>query len=399
MADLRNLDFEGKKVLVRVDFNVPLNDAFEITDDTRMLKAKPTLEYILQEGGALIIMTHMGRPKLDDPSSLERLSTKHLVHHLMELLEVQVKHIPSCMSNDVLPVLADLQPGEIALLENTRFYPEEKKGDEAFAEMLSKYGDVYINDAFGTAHRAHASTAVVAKFFDSTAKAFGLLMQNEIQNASKLMQEAEKPVTAIVGGAKVSDKIQLIENLMDFADNILIGGGMSYTFIKAQNGQIGNSLCEDEHMDLALTILEKAEATNTKVYLPIDSLIADKFDAKAKTQVVNSSEIPDGWMGLDIGPEAQKQYGEIILNSKSILWNGPVGVFELEPFSNGTLAMASYIAEATDEGAYSLIGGGDSVAAINQSGLADKVSFISTGGGAMLELLEGKTLPGVASII
>ena len=402
MASIKDLDLKDKKVLIRVDFNVPLDSDGNILDDTRMTKALPTLQYVLEKGGTLIIMSHLGRPlaKLlpSGEIDVQKFTLKHLANHLMELLGVHVEFVDNCIGQNTLNICSEAHKGEVILLENTRFHPGETKGDELLAKQLSELADVYINDAFGAAHREHASTATVAKFFDKDHKAFGFLMEDEVKNGSKMLHDAEKPVTAIVGGAKVSDKIQLIEKLMEFADNILIGGGMSYTFLKSQGYEIGNSLCEDEYLDLAQTLLKKAEETHTKIYLPQDSIVADAFAADANTRIVSNDKIETGWMGLDIGPQAKETYRDVLLNSKSILWNGPVGVFEMEKFAKGTLFLADAIAEATDHGAYSLIGGGDSVSAVNSAGVSDRVSFISTGGGAMLEFLEGKTLPGIAAI-
>lgn len=397
-----DLDLNGKKVLVRVDFNVPLNSDHEITDDTRIIKALPTLTHILDQGGALILMSHLDRPlkklKEDGSIDIETFTLRHLVDHLTDLLGVQVDFASDCIGLEAKEKAAKLQPGEVLLLENTRFYKEEEKGDETFAKQLADLADVFINDAFGTAHRAHASTTTVAQYFDKDHKGFGFLMSAELDNAAKLMDNPERPVTAILGGAKVSDKIQLIGKITEFADNILIGGGMSYTFIKAKGGQIGNSLFEEDYVDLAKELLSTCAEKGINLMLPSDSKIADKFSNDAETKFVSSMEIPDGWMGLDIGPHAFDDYDKVIKSSKTILWNGPVGVFEMENFSNGTFSMANSIAEATSEGAFSLIGGGDSVSAVNKSGLSDQVSFISTGGGAMLELLEGKELPGVKAI-
>ncbi len=402
MANIKDIKFDGKKVLIRVDFNVPLDAEGKITDDTRMQRALPTLKHVLDNGGTLIIMSHLGRPQKkltsDGKIDIEKFTLRHIVEHLEELIEVHVEFVSDPFGENGKEVCDSLKRGEVVLLENTRFHKGESKGDEEMARKLSALGDIYINDAFGTAHRAHASTTTVAKFFTKENKAFGFLMQEELVNGHKLMNEAEKPVTAIVGGAKVSDKIQLIENLMNFADNILIGGGMSYTFFKSMGLEVGKSICEDEFTELASKILEKANATNTKIYLPVDILIADDFSNNANTSIVAKDSIPPEWEGLDIGPDTIKDYHDVLMNSKSILWNGPVGVFEMETFANGTNSLARSIAEATEAGAYSLIGGGDSVSAIADVGLTDKMSFISTGGGAMLELLEGKTLPGVAAI-
>ena len=395
MQDFSNYNFSGKRALVRVDFNVPLNDKFEITDDTRIRAAIPTIQKILKDGGSVILMSHLGRPK-EGPTN--KYSLKHLVPHLKELLGKNVDFADDCIGASAKEKAAALKPGEVLLLENLRFYKQEEKGDKDFAKQLASLGDVYVNDAFGTAHRAHASTAVIAEFFPADKKLFGLLMENEVKSAEKVLKSAEKPFTAIMGGAKVSDKILLIENLLERADHIIIGGGMAYTFFKAQGGKVGNSLVEEDRLGTAKELLEKARAKNVQIHLPADSVIADKFDANAKTQKGDNNNIPDGWMGLDIGEKAIKEFRQVILESKTILWNGPMGVFEMEKFQKGTKAVAEAIAEATQKGAYSLIGGGDSVAAINQFGFADKVSYVSTGGGAMLEFFEGKELPGIAAI-
>ncbi|MGF2412553.1 phosphoglycerate kinase [Ferruginibacter sp.] len=402
MSKFSNHNFAGQKVLVRVDFNVPLDDKFNITDDNRMAATIPTIKKILADGGKVILMSHFGRPK-DGPT--EKYSLKHLVKHLYELLNADA-HEPAtkvffaddCIGEQAYLTANMLRNGEVLLLENLRFYKEEEKGDEAFAEKLSKLGDVYVNDAFGTAHRAHASTAVIAKFFAADKKMFGLLMEGEVISAEKVLHQAEKPFTAIIGGAKVSDKILIIENLLERATDIIIGGGMAYTFLKARGGKIGASLCEDDRLQTALDILEKAKAKNVSIHLPEDSVIADKFAADANTEVRPSDAIPDGWMGLDIGPKAVGIFSEVIKNSRTILWNGPMGVFEMEKFQNGTKSVALAVAAATATGAFSLVGGGDSVAAVNQFDLADKVSYVSTGGGAMLEYFEGKVLPGIAAV-
>jgi phosphoglycerate kinase len=396
MKSFSSYNFKGIRALIRVDFNVPLNEYFEITDDTRIVAALPTIKKILSEGGSVILMSHLGRPK-DGPTN--KYSLSHLLPYLSHLLGVNVKFGTDCIGDDAFTLSAFLQAGEVLLLENLRFYKEEEAGDVAFAEKLSKHGDFWVNDAFGTAHRAHASTTIVSKFFAKDKKSFGFLMEAEVVNGIKVIDGPVKPVTAIVGGAKVSDKIKLLKKLIDVADNIIIGGGMAYTFIKAQGGQIGKSLCEMEFLELALETLALAKEKNTTIYLPVDSIIADAFSAEANNQTVLSNEIPDGWMGLDIGPEAIKTYTEVLHNSKTILWNGPMGVFEFEAFSKGTFSIAQAVADATGLGAFSLIGGGDSVSAINKSGLDDKVSYISTGGGAMLEFLEGKVLPGIAAVL
>ena len=397
MSKFQDHNFKGQKALIRVDFNVPLNDKFEITDDNRMRASLPSIQKILKDDGSVILMSHFGRPK-EGPS--EKYSLKHLVNHLQKLLgnETKVLFADDCIGEDAVNKSKNLKPGEVLLLENLRFYKEEEKGDEGFAEKLSKLGDVYVNDAFGTAHRAHASTAIIAKFFAADKKMFGLLMEKEVESAEKILHKAEKPFLAIIGGAKVSDKILVIENLLDRATDIIIGGGMAYTFFKAEGGKIGNSLCEDDRVETAKELLEKAKEKNVCIHLPQDSIIADKFDANAEVSGALSNTIPDGWMGLDIGQMAIETFCKVISNSKTILWNGPMGVFEMEKFQHGTKAIAQAIADATKNGAFSLIGGGDSVAAVNKFNLADKVSFVSTGGGALLEYFEGKTLPGIAAI-
>jgi phosphoglycerate kinase len=396
MANFNDFSFQDKKVIMRVDFNVPLDADFNITDDTRMTAAIPTIKKILDDGGSVVIMSHLGRPKTGPE---DKFSLNHLTSHLSQLLGgIKVDFASDCVSQEAMDKSAALCPGEVLLLENLRFYKEETAGDEAFAKKLSQLGDFYVNDAFGTAHRAHASTATIAQFYDKSHKSFGLLMEAEVNNANKVIKDPKRPVTAIVGGAKVSDKILLLENLINLCDNILIGGGMAYTFLKARGGDIGNSLCEDELLDLANQILHKAAIEHTNIYLPEDSVVADKFDAVANTHIIASDNIPAGWMGLDIGPKALEQYSKVLAESKTILWNGPMGVFEFEAFSKGTFGVAEAVAKATDKGAFSLIGGGDSVAAINQSGLNERVSYVSTGGGAMLEFLEGKVLPGIEAI-
>lgn len=396
MSQFSNYNFNGHKALVRVDFNVPLNDKFEITDDTRMTAAVPTIKKILKDGGSVILMSHLGRPK-DGPT--DKYSLKHLVYHLVKLLDgVTVKFAEDCVGPVAEQAAANLKAGEVLLLENLRFYKTEEKGDKAFAEQLSKLGDVYVNDAFGTAHRAHASTAVIAQFYPKQNRMFGLLMEAEVGNAEKVLHGSEKPFTAILGGAKVSDKILIIENLMEKANNIIIGGGMAFTFLKAQGKEIGNSLVENDKLDLALELLSKAKAKGVQLILPVDSVAADKFAADANTQVVSNDNIPAGWMGLDIGEKSVALFSETIAQSKTILWNGPMGVFEMEAFQKGTKAVADAIVLATSKGAFSLVGGGDSVAAVNQFGLSEKVSYVSTGGGAMLEFFEGKELPGISAV-
>lgn len=395
MIQFSEHNFNNQKALVRVDFNVPLKDG-AITDDTRMRAALPTIKKILADGGSVILMSHLGRPK-GLPAA--KYSLAQLMSHLKELLPgVNVKFASDCIGPEAAEKALSLKPGEVLLLENLRFHSEEEKGDKAFAKQLSTLGDLYVNDAFGTAHRAHASTAIIADDFASDKKMFGLLMNAEVTNAEKILHNAQRPFTAILGGAKVSDKIEIIENLLDKADNIIIGGGMSYTFLKSQGKNIGKSLCEDDKLDLAQELLRRAKEKGVNFLLPPDSVAADNFSNDANKKTVSNNDIPDGWMGLDIGQEAIELYRKTILTSKTILWNGPMGVFEMPDFQTGTKAVAEEIAEATNNGAYSLIGGGDSVAAINQFHLADKVSYVSTGGGALLEYFEGKTLPGIAAI-
>ncbi len=397
MSKFSEYNFANQKALIRVDFNVPVDKkTFEIKDDTRMKAAIPTIKKILNDGGSVILMSHLGRPK-EGPE--EKSSLRHLVKHLSELLDGKaIQFADDCIGEDAKQKASALKPGDVLLLENLRFYKEEEKGDEAFAEKLSKIGDVYVNDAFGTAHRAHASTAVIAKFFPKEKKMFGLLMESEIKAAEKVLKSAEKPFVAIIGGAKVSDKILILENLLERATDIIIGGGMAYTFFKAEGGNIGSSLCEDDRIETAKEIMDKAAEKNSCIHLPSDSIIADKFAADASVSSSMSTNIPDGWMGLDIGTMACDMFIKVIHNAKTILWNGPMGVFEMENFQHGTKAIAKAVAEATEKGAYSLVGGGDSVAAVNQFGFADKVSYVSTGGGAMLEFFEGKELPGIAAI-
>ena len=394
MKTLNDFNFENKKALIRVDFNVPLNDTFEVTDDTRIQAAKPTIIKILEDGGSCVLMSHLGRPKGKE----DQFSLRHIVNKVTEVLGVQVKFVDDCIGATVEEAVANLKSGEVLLLENLRFYPEEKAGDVAFAEQLSKWGDVYVNDAFGTAHRAHASTAIIAQFFPEN-KCFGNLLATEIESIDKVLNNSEKPVTAILGGAKVSSKIGVIENIIEKVDHIIVGGGMTFTFIKALGGKIGNSLVEEDKLELALEILAKAKENNTEIHLPVDAVIADAFSKDANTQVVDTNEIPDGWMGLDCGPKTVEKFAEVIAKSKTILWNGPLGVFEMEKFAQGTIGLGNAIAEATKKGAFSLVGGGDSVAAVKQFGFADKVSYVSTGGGAMLEMLEGQTLPGIEAIL
>lgn len=399
MSQFSDHNFSGEKALIRVDFNVPLDKATQaITDDTRIKAALPTIKKILADGGSVILMSHLGRPK-EGPEA--KYSLKHILSHLTGLLGDSASHVffaDDCIGEQAYLSSNILKPGEVLLLENLRFYKQEEKGDKEFAEKLSKLGDVYVNDAFGTAHRAHASTAVIADFFEPGKKMFGLLMEGEVSAAEKVLHQAERPFTAIIGGAKVSDKILIIENLLEKATDVIIGGGMAYTFMKARGGKIGNSLCEDDRLDTATALLKKATEKGVSIHLPEDSVIADKFAADANTEVRPSDAIPDGWMGLDVGPKAQGIFAEVIRKSKTILWNGPMGVFEMDKFQAGTKAIADAVAESTQAGAFSLVGGGDSVAAVNQFGYDDKVSYISTGGGAMLEYFEGKTLPGIAAI-
>ncbi|MGZ8517003.1 MAG: phosphoglycerate kinase [Chitinophagaceae bacterium] len=397
MSKFSDHNFAGQKVLVRVDFNVPLNDKYEITDDTRMKAAIPTIKKITGDGGIAILMSHFGRPK-GGPE--EKYSLKHLVKHLSDLLGgATVLFAKDCIGEQAFLTASMMKPGEVLLLENLRFYKEEEKGDIKFAEKLSKLGDIWVNDAFGTAHRAHASTAVIAQFFPAEKRMFGLVMEGEVASAEKVLHHSEKPFLAIIGGAKVSDKILIIENLLERATDIIIGGGMAYTFMKAEGGKIGNSLCEDDRLATAKELMKKAEEKGICIHLPADSVIANKFAADAETSSAPSNAIPDGWMGLDIGPNAVQQFVNVIHRSKTILWNGPMGVFEMENFQHGTKAIAAAVAEATQKGAFSLVGGGDSVAAVNQFGFTDKVSYVSTGGGAMLEYFEGKTLPGIAAVL
>ncbi len=395
MKTIDDFNFEGKKALIRVDFNVPLDANFNVTDTSRIDAAKPTILKVLEDGGSAVLMSHLGRP---DGKANPDMSLSHICETVSEIIGVQVKFAKDCVGKAAEDAVADLQDGEVLLLENLRFHKEEEAGDEAFAEALSKLGDIYVNDAFGTAHRAHASTTIVAKFFPNH-KCFGYLLAKEIKAIDKVMATGEKPVTAILGGAKVSSKITIIENILDKVDNLIIGGGMTYTFVKAQGGKVGDSICEDDKMELALEILKQAETKNVKVYLPVDVLAADAFDNNANTQFVDVDKIPDGWQGLDAGPKSLEIFKQVILASKTILWNGPVGVFEMENFAKGTIAIGNYIDEATEGGAFSLVGGGDSVAAVKQFGFEDKVSYVSTGGGAMLESLEGRTLPGIAAIL
>lgn len=395
MKTVNDFNFNGKKALIRVDFNVPQDENLKVTDNTRIVSAKPTIDKILKDGGSVILMTHLGRPK---GQVTDKYSLKHIVDEVSKVLGVPVKFVDECVGPKAEKAAAELKPGEVLLLENLRFHNEEEKGDEGFAKELAKLGDIYVNDAFGTAHRAHASTAIIAKFFPSN-KCFGLLMAKELDAIQKVLKTGEKPVTAILGGSKVSSKITIIENILPVVDNLIIGGGMTYTFIKAQGGKIGNSICEDDKQELALDILKKAKEKGVKVYLPEDSVIGDDFSNDANRKVVDTNNIPDGWEGLDVGPKTIKTFSDVILASKTILWNGPLGVFEMSNFAVGTKAIGDAIGEATKKGAFSLVGGGDSVAFVKQNNYTDKVSYVSTGGGAMLESLEGRELPGVAAIL
>jgi len=393
MLTLDKFNFAGKKAAVRVDFNVPLDKSFAITDDTRLRACVPTISKILKDGGSAILMSHLGRPK-DGPE--EKYSLKHVVKWLEEHYKTKVYFADDCIGESAKTLSINLQPGEILLLENLRFYKEEEKGDLEFAKKLAAYGDVWVNDAFGTAHRAHASTAVMGQFFKE--RVCGLVMQAEIENANKIMNHADHPFTAIMGGSKVSDKIMIIEKLLDKVDNLIIGGGMTYTFVLAQGGKIGKSISEPEKTELALTIIEKAKEKGINLYFPVDNLIADEFSNDANIKIAPKGEIPDGWQGLDIGPESIKIFSEVVAKSKTLLWNGPMGVFEFSNFASGTNAIAKAVVEATEKGGYSLIGGGDSASAINNAGYGDQVSYVSTGGGALLEYMEGKVLPGVAAL-
>lgn len=394
MKTLNDFNFKNKKALIRVDFNVPLNDAFEVTDATRIQAAKSTIIAILEQGGSCVLMSHLGRPK----GFQEKFSLKHIVKSVVDVMGCQVKFVEDCIGAKVEEAVANLDAGEILLLENLRFYEEEKKGDVAFAEKLSKLGDIYVNDAFGTAHRAHASTTIIAQFFKEN-KCFGNLLAREIESIDKVLNNSEKPVLAILGGAKVSSKITVIENILDKVDHLIIGGGMSFTFIKAQGGTVGDSICEDDKMELALAILKQAKAKGVEVHIPVDVIAADNFSNDANTQIIEISKIPNGWQGLDAGPKSRENFDAVVQQCKTILWNGPLGVFEMENFAGGTIALGHSIDKATQNGTFSLVGGGDSVAAVKQFGFAEKVSYVSTGGGAMLEMLEGKKLPGIDAVL
>ncbi len=393
MITLDQYNFAGKKALIRVDFNVPLDSSYKVTDDTRIQATVPTITKILKDGGSVILMSHLGRPK-EGPT--EKYSLKHLIPYLNDIFKTDVKFANDCIGEEAVQKAASLQPGEILLLENLRFYKEEEKGDTGFAEKLSKLGDVWVNDAFGTAHRAHASTAVMGQFFKD--RVCGYVMQAELDNAQKVLDKAERPFTAIMGGAKISDKILIIERLLDKVDNLLIGGGMAYTFFKAMGGNIGSSLLEADKLDLAKELIAKAKDKGVNLLLPVDSVIADGFSNDAKFENANNTAIPDGWMGLDIGPVASEEFAKVIEESKTILWNGPMGVFEFSNFAQGTIRVAEAVVKATENGGFSLIGGGDSAAAVNNLGFGEKVSYVSTGGGALLEYMEGKELPGVKAL-
>lgn len=394
MKTISDFNFSNKKAIIRVDFNVPLNEQFQVTDDNRITAAKPTIDKIVNDGGVAILMSHLGRPK-NGPE--DQFSLKHIVSKAEEILGKKITFVSDSIGSEVEKTVANAQPGDIILLENLRFYKEEEAGDKSFAEKIAKLGDIYVNDAFGTAHRAHASTAIIADFFPEN-KCFGYLLAKEIESIDKVLNNSQKPVVAVLGGSKVSSKITIIENILDKIDHMIIGGGMMFTFIKAQGGHIGNSIVEDDKLDLALEILKKAKEKNVQIHIPVDVIAADAFDNNANTQTVDADNIPAGWQGLDVGPKTLEEFKPVILNAKTILWNGPLGVFEMEKFAQGTITLGDFIAEATKKGAFSLVGGGDSVAAVKQFGLEEQMSYVSTGGGAMLEMLEGKTLPGIAAI-
>lgn len=394
MKTLNDFNFNNKKAIIRVDFNVPLDENFKVTDATRIEAAKPTIDKILKDGGSVILMSHLGRPKGVEA----KYSLQHIVSKTEEILGQKVHFASDCIGEIAENAAKNLQPGEILLLENLRFYAEEEKGDVEFSKKLASLGDIYVNDAFGTAHRAHASTTIIAQFFQD-AKCFGYLLAKEIESIEKVLKNSEKPVVAILGGSKVSSKITVIENILDKVNHMIIGGGMTFTFIKALGGKIGNSICEDDKLELAIEILKQAKEKGVQIHLPVDVVAADAFSNDANTQVVDVKQIPDGWQGLDAGPKSLEIIKRIILDSKTILWNGPLGVFEMESFANGTISLGEFIAESTANGAFSLVGGGDSVAAVKQFGLEPKMSYVSTGGGAMLEMLEGRTLPGIAAIL
>ena len=394
MKTLNDFNFKNKKALIRVDFNVPLDENFKVTDATRIEAAKTTIDKILADGGSVILMSQLGRPKGVE----EKYSLKHILKPISEILKVEVKFAGNCIGNEAKTAAENLKSGEVLLLENLRFHPKEEAGDVTFAKELASLGDIYVNDAFGTAHRAHASTTIIAQFFPNK-KCFGLLMAKEIESLNKVLKNSEKPVTAVLGGSKVSSKITVIENILDKVDHMIIGGGMTFTFVKAMGGKIGDSICEDDKQELALEILKQAKEKGVQIHLPVDVIAANAFSKDADTQVVNVNEIPDGWQGLDAGPKSLENFKKIILESKTILWNGPLGVFEMDQFAKGTIELGNFIVEATANGAFSLVGGGDSVAAVKQFGLEEKMSYVSTGGGAMLEMLEGKVLPGIDAIL
>jgi phosphoglycerate kinase len=394
MKTLSDFNFANKKAIIRVDFNVPLDENFNVTDATRIEAAKPTIDAILAQGGSVILMSHLGRPKGVE----EKYSLKHILKTASDILGVPFQFVSDCVGPEAKAAAEKLQAGEVLLLENLRFHSEEEAGDVAFAKKLASLGDIYVNDAFGTAHRAHASTTIIAQFFP-TEKCFGLLLAKEIESLNKVLKNSEKPVTAVLGGSKVSSKITVIENILDKVDHMIIGGGMTFTFVKALGGKIGDSICEDDKQELALEILRLAKEKGVQIHIPVDVVAANAFSNDAETQIVDVKEIPDGWQGLDAGPKSLENFKKVIMESKTILWNGPLGVFEMENFANGTIALGNFIAESTANGAFSLVGGGDSVAAVKQFGLEDKVSYVSTGGGAMLEMLEGRTLPGIAAIL
>jgi phosphoglycerate kinase len=394
MKTLNDFDFKNKKAIIRVDFNVPLDESLNVTDATRIEAAKPTIDAILAQGGSVILMSHLGRPKGVE----EKYSLKHILKTTSEVLVVPVKFVSDCIGEEAENAAAELKPGEVLLLENLRFHSEEEAGDVGFAKQLAALGDIYVNDAFGTAHRAHASTTIIAQFFENK-KCFGLLLAKEIESLNKVLKNSKKPVTAVLGGSKVSSKITVIENILDKVDHMIIGGGMTFTFVKALGGKIGDSICEDDKQELALEILRLAKEKGVQIHIPVDVVAANAFSNDADTKIVNVDSIPDGWQGLDAGPKSLANFEKVIMESKTILWNGPLGVFEMENFANGTIELGKYIAASTAKGAFSLVGGGDSVAAVKQFGLEDKMSYVSTGGGAMLEMLEGKVLPGIAAIL
>ena len=394
MKTIQDFDFKNKKAIIRVDFNVPLDENFNVTDANRIEAAKPTIDKILADGGSVILMSHLGRPKGKE----DKYSLRHIVETTAQVLETAVTFVDDCRGTTAQNAVKNMQNGDVLLLENLRFYAEEEAGDVEFAKELASLGDIYVNDAFGTAHRAHASTTIIAQFFPND-KCFGTLLAKEIESLNRVLNNSVKPVTAVLGGSKVSSKITVIENILDKVDHMIIGGGMTFTFIKALGGNVGDSICENDKLDLALEILSKAKAKNVQIHIPVDVVAADAFSNDANTQIVDVREIPDGWQGLDAGPKSLENFKEVILNSKTILWNGPLGVFEMDNFAKGTIALGDFIAESTENGAFSLVGGGDSVAAVKQFGFEEKMSYVSTGGGAMLEMLEGRVLPGIAAIL